>query len=252
MFPHKSRCPEQVRFFTVGEQHDYVVRNRASGQQGPNGLENGGDAGAIISGTRSGFDAVVMGHKKDRWSATLSAGHSRENVLHSSGVGIACANTGGVLDLRLEPQVAELCDQVVAHPIMLRTPNRMRPLRDGNHMLHGALCRKRSRWSILWNGAGWTTHVLRKHDANCDKQKRNGQSLNRATFHRRQNMLPLSLRAVFKWIRNYYMHNLSEVDEASALVTLVRISRMYSIVLGQRFKRATTFVTESRSLLRGN
>jgi hypothetical protein len=185
MFAHKSRCTEQVRFFTVGEQHDYVVRNRASSPQGPNGLENGGDAGAIISGTRSGFDAVVMSHKKDRWSAALSAGHSRENVLHSSGVGIACANASGMLNLRLEAQDAELRDQVVAHPIMLRTPNRMRPLRDGNHMLHCALCRKRSRWSILWNGAGWTTHVLRKHDANCDKQKRNCQSLNRAMFHRR-------------------------------------------------------------------
>jgi hypothetical protein len=45
------------------------------------------------------------------------------------------------------------------------------------------------------------------------------------TFHQ-------ELRAVFKWIRNYYMHNLSEVDEASALVILVRISRVYSIVRG--------------------
>src|SRR6476620_1001849 len=46
MFAHKSRCTKQVRFFAVGEQHDYVVRNRASSPQGPNGLENGGDAGA--------------------------------------------------------------------------------------------------------------------------------------------------------------------------------------------------------------
>src|SRR4029077_2186144 len=93
-------------------------------------------------------------------------------------------NASGVLDLRVEAQDAELRDQVVAHSIMLRTANRVRPLRDGNHMPHCALCRKRSRWSILWNGAGWTTHVLRKHDANCDKQKRNCQSLNRATLHR--------------------------------------------------------------------
>jgi hypothetical protein len=184
MFAHKSRCAEHARFFTVGEQHDYVVRNRASSPQSANGLENGGDAGAIISGTRSGVDAVVMSHKKDRWSAALSAGHSRENVLHSSRIGMACANASRMLNLRLEAQDAELRDQVVAHPIMLCTPNRMRPLRDGNHMLHCALCRKRSRWSILWNGAGWTTHVLRKHDANCDKQKRNCQSLNRAMFHR--------------------------------------------------------------------
>jgi hypothetical protein len=140
MFAHKSRCAEKVRFFTVGEQHDYVVRNRASSPQGPNGLENGGDAGAIISGTRSGFHAVVMSHKKDRWSATLSAGHSRENVLHSSGVGIACANASGMLNLRLEAQDAELRDQVVAHPIMLRTPNGMRPMRDRKHMLHCPLC----------------------------------------------------------------------------------------------------------------
>jgi len=60
------------------------------------------------------------------------------------------------------------------------------------HMLHCALGRKRSEWSTRWNGDGWTTRTVRKHDANCDKQKRNGQSLNRATFHRRQNMLPVS------------------------------------------------------------
>ena len=184
MFAHKSRRAQQAGFFTVGEQHDYVVQKRSSGTDRPNGFENGGDAGAVICGTRCGFDAVVMSHKKDRWSAALSAGYSRENVLHSSRIGRACANASGVLDLRLEPQDTELRDQVVAHPIMLRTPNRMRPLRDGNHMLHCALCRKRSRRSILRNGAGWTTHMLRKHDANCDKQKRNCQSLNGAMFHR--------------------------------------------------------------------
>src|SRR5260370_15619511 len=184
MFALKSRRAEQVRFFTVGEQHDYIVQKRSSGTDRPNGFENGGDAGAIISGTRSGFDAVVMSHKKDRWSAALSPGNSRENVLHSSRSRIACANARGILDLRLEPQAAQLRDQVVAYPIMLRTPNRMRPLRDGNHMLHCALCRKRSRWSILWNGAVWTTHMLRKHDATFDKQTRNCQSLNRAIVHR--------------------------------------------------------------------
>jgi len=95
-----------------------------------------------------------------------------------------CANASGILDLRVEPEVAELRDQVVARSIMLRTPNRMRPLRDGKQMLHCALCRKHSEWSILCNGAGWTTRALRKHDANCDKQKRNCQSLNPAAFHR--------------------------------------------------------------------
>jgi hypothetical protein len=48
-----------------------------------------------------------MSHKKGRWSATLAAGHSRENVLHSSGVGIACANASGILDLRIKAKVAE-------------------------------------------------------------------------------------------------------------------------------------------------
>jgi hypothetical protein len=102
MFAHKSRCAEQVRFLTVGEQHDYVVHKRRSSPQGPNGLENGGDAGAVIGGTRSGFDAVVMSYEKDRWSATLPAGQSRETVLHSSGAGIACTNASGILDLRFE------------------------------------------------------------------------------------------------------------------------------------------------------
>src|SRR5215471_16077708 len=94
MFAHKSRCAEHARLLTVREQYDYVVRKRASGAQGPNGLENGSDACAVVSGTRSGFDAVVMSDKKDRWSATLPAGHSRQNVLDSSGVGIAplCRN----------------------------------------------------------------------------------------------------------------------------------------------------------------
>ena len=72
-------------------------------------------------------------------AAILRARHSRENVLHSSGVGIACANASGILDLRAEPQVAELRDQVVAHAIMLRTTNRMWPLRDREHMLHCSL-----------------------------------------------------------------------------------------------------------------
>src|SRR5262249_17056304 len=102
MFAHKSRCAEHARLLTVREQYDYVVRKRASGAQGPNGLENGSDACAVVSGTRSGFDAVVMSDKKDRWSATLPAGHSRQNVLDSSGVGIACADTSSILDLRLE------------------------------------------------------------------------------------------------------------------------------------------------------
>ena len=140
MFAHKGRCAEQVRFLTVGEQHDYIVHKRRSGAQCPNGLENGGDAGAVICGTRSGFDAVVMSHQKNRWAALLAAGHSRENVLHSSGVGIACANARCILDLRAEPQVAELRDQVVAHSIMLRTPNWMWPLGDREHMLHCSLC----------------------------------------------------------------------------------------------------------------
>jgi hypothetical protein len=140
MFAHKSRCAEHVRFLTVGEQHNYIVHKRRSGSQGPNGFKNGGDAGAVICGTRSGFDAVVMSHKKDRWAAILRAGHSRENVLHSSGVGIACANAVCILDLRAEPQVAEVRDQVVAHAIMLRTTNRMWPLRDREHMLHCSLC----------------------------------------------------------------------------------------------------------------
>jgi hypothetical protein len=102
MFTDKSGCAEQIRFFTVGEQHDNIVNKRRSGLQSPNSLENGGDAGTIVSGARSGFDTVVMSHKKDRWSAALSAGHSRENVLYSSGVGIARADASGVLDLRLE------------------------------------------------------------------------------------------------------------------------------------------------------
>src|SRR5262245_29716797 len=148
MFAYKSRCPEQIRFFTVGEQHDNIVNKRWSSLQSANGLENGGDTGAIVSGTRSGFDTVVMSNKKDRWSATLSAGHSRENVLHSSGVGVACADASGVLDLRLEAQDPELRQKVVAHLVMFCTPNRMRPLCDGKHMLHCALCRKHALWSI--------------------------------------------------------------------------------------------------------
>jgi hypothetical protein len=110
MLAHKSRCAEQVGFFTVGQQHDYVVQKRSSGTERPNGLENGGNTSAVICGTRSRFDTVVMSHKKDCWSATLAAGHSRENVLHSSRVGVACANASGVLDLRLKAQVAELRD----------------------------------------------------------------------------------------------------------------------------------------------
>jgi hypothetical protein len=84
MFAHKSRRAQQAGFFTVGEQHDYVVQKRSSGTDRPNGFENGGDAGAVICRTRSGFDAVVMSYKNERGAAILSAGHSRENVLNSS------------------------------------------------------------------------------------------------------------------------------------------------------------------------
>ena len=38
------------------------------------------------------------------------------------------------------------------------------------------------------------------------------------------------LRSVFKLIRNEYMHNLSEADETSALVILLRISRVRAMV----------------------
>src|SRR4029077_7598030 len=69
MLAHKSRCAEQACFLTIGEQHDYVVCKWSSGTQRANGFENGGDARAIICGTRCGFDAVVMSHKKDCWSA---------------------------------------------------------------------------------------------------------------------------------------------------------------------------------------
>jgi hypothetical protein len=51
-----------------------------------------------------------VGHKKNRWSAALAAGHSRENILNSSGFLIACANGSRMLDLRLETQDAELRD----------------------------------------------------------------------------------------------------------------------------------------------
>jgi hypothetical protein len=51
-----------------------------------------------------------MSHKHDRWSPTLPAGHSRENVLHPSGAGIARPNASGILDLRLEAQTPELRD----------------------------------------------------------------------------------------------------------------------------------------------
>jgi hypothetical protein len=160
------------------------VHKRRSNPQGPNGLENGGNACAVICGTGSGFDTVVMSYKKNRWSATLPSGHSREYVLHSSGAGIACANASGILDLRLKAQGPELPDDIVAHPIMLCAPNRMWPLSNGKHMLHCALCRKRTLWSICWKSGGWTTCAFHKHDASCDKQEGNNQPLNRATFHR--------------------------------------------------------------------
>src|SRR5947199_10785261 len=103
MFAHKGRCAEHVRFLTVGEQHDYIVHKRRSGAQCPNGLENSGPAGAVICGTRSGFDAGVMSHKKDRWPALLAAGHSREHVLRSSCAGIACATAPCMLALHAMP-----------------------------------------------------------------------------------------------------------------------------------------------------
>jgi len=110
MFAYKGRCTEHARFLTVGEKHDYVVHKGRSGAQRADGLENGGRAGAIIRGARSSFNAIVMGHKKNRWSAALAAGHSRENILNSSGFLIACANGSRMLDLRLETQDAELRD----------------------------------------------------------------------------------------------------------------------------------------------
>src|SRR5262249_36846617 len=102
----------------------------------------------------------------------------------SSGVGIACANTSCVLNLRLEAEDPELRDEVLAHPIMLCAANRMRPLRDRAHMLHCALCRKRSLRSICSKSGRWTTRALCKHDADCHQEKRNDQPLNRTTFHR--------------------------------------------------------------------
>jgi hypothetical protein len=92
MFAYKGRCTEHARFLTIGEKHDYVVHKGRVRRAG------------------SGFDTVVVGHKKNRWSAALAAGHSRENILNSSGFLIACANGSRMLDLRLETQDAELRD----------------------------------------------------------------------------------------------------------------------------------------------
>jgi hypothetical protein len=110
MFAYKGRCTEHARFLTVGEKHDYVVHKGRSGAQRADGLENGGRGSAIVRRAGSGFDTVVVGHKKNRWSAALAAGHSRENILNSSGFLIACANGSRMLDLRLETQDAELRD----------------------------------------------------------------------------------------------------------------------------------------------
>ena len=57
-------------------------------------------------------------------------------------------------------------------------------------------------------------------------------------YMRDQNDLPESqirtlrqeLRSVFKLIRNEFMHNLSDIDETTALVVLVRIGRVRSIL----------------------
>jgi hypothetical protein len=110
MFAHKGRRTEQARFLTVGEKHDYVAHKGRSGAQRANGLENGCRGGAIVRRAGSGFDTVIVGHKKNRWSTALAAGHSREDVLDSSGFRIACANASRMLDLRLEAQDAELRD----------------------------------------------------------------------------------------------------------------------------------------------
>jgi hypothetical protein len=110
MFAHKGRCTEQARFLTVSKKDDYVAHKGRSGAQRANGLENGGSGGAIVRRAGSGFDTVVVGHKKNRWSAALAAGHSREDVLDSSSFLIACANASRMLDLRIEAQDAELRD----------------------------------------------------------------------------------------------------------------------------------------------
>jgi hypothetical protein len=110
MFAHKGSCTQHVRFFTVGEKHDYVVHKGRSGAQRANGLKNGGRGGAIIRRAGSRFDTVVVGHKKNRWSAALGAGHSREDVLDSSRYLIASTNASRMLDLRIETQDAELLD----------------------------------------------------------------------------------------------------------------------------------------------
>src|SRR6266496_2851275 len=73
MFTHKSRCADVARFLAIGEQHDYVIHKGASRAQCANAFENGGRAGAIIRRAWSSFNAIVMGHKQNRWSGTVAA-----------------------------------------------------------------------------------------------------------------------------------------------------------------------------------
>src|SRR4029453_9039106 len=65
---------------------------------------------------------------------------------------------------------------------MLRTPNRVRPLRNGKHILHCSLCGKRSRWGTRWNGGGGTAYPHPNPKQKCDKQ-RNDHPIDHATFH---------------------------------------------------------------------
>ena len=134
MLAYERRGAEKPGLLAVGDEDDDVVRERGTRTQRANRLEDSGRAGGIVACCRPAGNSVVVRHQHDRRPTGRATRKTREHVADVPGFGIPRPDAGCLLDLRLEPERAQLRDHVVADARVVRAAGRMRPLRDLPHV----------------------------------------------------------------------------------------------------------------------
>ena len=114
--PHERLRAQQTVLLAVGQQNDQVVADRAVGRQCTGGLEHGGDAQAVVPGTRRAGHGVVVRdeeHGAGRPGSGQGGDHVRDRPDRLDAGGSAVGRTDGPLYLGDPALCGELGDQVL-------------------------------------------------------------------------------------------------------------------------------------------
>jgi hypothetical protein len=128
---------EQAELLAVGEQEQHVVRERRTGLERAQGLEQHRHGVAVVARARSGRDRVVVADQQQgasRAAAARQAGHDVLDVVELElRLGLVLRN-GRALDLRRHAEPRHFGHDVVADDVVLGGADRMRRAGDAADM----------------------------------------------------------------------------------------------------------------------